>query len=254
MPHSSEQKADPLDILGFAESTLAGVIRLAGQILRTSTAFLFRPDDLWQASRPFPQSRNRHVAPPLTHLVVFLVLYASITYVDSQKDPLPPRSNPLLRLIPEGVVDLNFGILLLLVLPFILAVGLYAWCIASCSRELSYQDSILLAAYFCGTVYSMLFLLSPLRLAEISYWREITILVALAVVLKSLHSYFLLLSTHVGSSRRQMFINWAKGMALFLFLFSAALLWVAPLVSLLEVDRTPNSGLNQTAPLRGAAG
>lgn len=242
-------KATDTNLLGFIEPAIFGLFQLAGQILRTPFGFLFRTDRMWESIKYSERGVRCEstYAPPLTYLIVSLV---SLLALFSAIFNLPQFTSGahknilFLSFIIDALKTLDLKKLLLILIPYLLAIGLYAWSINIAARQrLGFELSLALAAYFIGTCSFVFIGIGPIIAmppfsakaidSYIPSWLLLLSVVSWGAILKCIHSYLHRLRRELEQSRMRVLVTWSLGTGLFFFLYALVLAWLAPLTFVL---------------------
>ena len=166
-------------ILDSVDGWLHGVYRFIGQFVLTTLAVIAWPEQLWRdvnqhesgasgdSARYLPALLYYWAALVLMALALASIVAATSTQIGHLDDPYSSFVFSFPKLVMEGKVTS----LILLLLPWILFLGLYAWIltIASrwCASPLAFDHSLEASAWCAGCAVTMFSVLTPLAAASI---------------------------------------------------------------------------------------
>jgi len=247
------QKEDKTDISKNVEEILLGILLLFGSVITTFLSFLVKPHffskivvEYDPLNDNFPKKYSR----PITYLFASLaaitgglILVFKLTAVEVDQS-----KNQFIILFSNAFRDGALIKLIIGLLPFLLAVGLYSfilfWVNKKKCPEINFQNSLYLSSYFIGTlalIYVAVVPIIPLSLnANSSTLSKIVVwtaaLIAWSCLFRALYSYLVLLKHVVKRNRITTIKMFLKGFFIFFFVYYLILIWLSPLVSLLTED------------------
>lgn len=259
-----------IDIGKIFESTLLGVFVLLGNYFNSIYLFFRHPREfagvLDEESREKTTSSYRIVR-PLTFLVMSLAILILVTIALNEgavqviKDmeavmgihiKPPPKeaslSSSMRALFHDGLKEFDPKKLILAVLPYALAIGLFSYMITRVARksglEFSFTKSMGLSSFFVGSaidghiiataLISLVYYYSNAPLIYLDFWLYAVSFWFLFVVILSFrlfYSYLAVLKTELDISWKRSLVVWLGGVWRFVLCVFVIVLFTAPLMT-----------------------
>lgn len=246
----TSQKDSPFNIPKEVEETLLGIFLLIGQILKTFINFFIRPRTFGKVvvnSDPLSNNYSKDFARPLNYyfLTLTILIFGFILLIKIDSEVWNTiETNPFLVLFLDAIKRANFTGLVLGLSPFILALGLFSFCMSRMTKKgtFDFVRSLHMTSYYFGSLNLVFVLYTPIAPLVLSgnmdefysSYRYATLVVlsilAAAILIRALYSYWVLLNIALEGTKNETLSVFLRGILFFSILYGLVLFWLSPLV------------------------
>ena len=250
------RKEDKTDISKKVEELLLGIFLLIERVLTTFCNFLLRPSLVAREiadNEPLSDAFPKRYARPVTYFFAtfavmlggFILLFKTMPDAQDME-----KKNPFIALFIKASQDAKITGIIIVLLPFILAVGLHSYTFYWSNRkkhpQITFRNSLYMSSYFSGNVALVYILLLPLMpLFKGEYWWSMSMLTkvwigALSIIgwgalFRFLYSYLVFVRYLCNCRWWSAVGMYLKGLFFFFVFYYLILAWLAPLAfSLME--------------------
>lgn len=239
---SRKKKSVTIDFAKNIEEILLGIFLQTGKVFFTLYDFVLKPDFFASHIRglhPIHNDYPKRYSRPATFFFILLSMLVGGFFVFFKSTAQTEHiENIFTKLIISAFEDGSLTKLVIGLLPFIFAFGLFAFCLSYVTRKkekISFTDSLAMSAYFVGTVSTVYLLFIPVFIAVPTKEMNVYALVILCVIswsllFRSIYCYFKMLKCIANTSRLATTKLFFKGLGLFFLLYFFIVIWLSPVV------------------------